>query len=190
MSPAMIPGWNKIKNYCFITLSSENIIVIVRYTFFNSNLQCFLDFFYFIAFTFFASILFFHYFSLTFTITTSLGWLWIHTWTELDKFLNCTLTFTFCTFLNVLTSFTIAIFAVSISLNFNVFHTTIVNLIESDLNFNKLWFGFSGTWFFLSSCSTKETENITESACSSRWASTLDTFLSIFVVKLSFLWIC
>lgn len=163
--------------------------MIVWNTFFNGDFQNFLYFFNFLSFAFLASILFFHDLSLTFTITTSLWWLRVHTWTKLDKFLNCTLTFAFGTFSYVLASFAIAVFTVSISFDLNFFHTTIVNFIESYFDFNELWLGFSGTSFSLSS-STKETENIAKSACSSRWTTTLNTFFSILIIKLPFLRIC
>ncbi len=98
------------------------------------------------------------------------------------------LSFTFCAFLNILSTFAIALLTVSIPFNFNILHASVVNFIKGNLDFNKLWLGLSWTgWSFGSS--SKETENVSKSASSSRWTTVLDAFLSILIVQLSFFWV-
>jgi hypothetical protein len=92
--------------------------------------------------------------------------------------------------LNILAAFTITGLAVSISFNVNILHASIVDFGQCDLNFNKLWLSLSGTHILLSSSPSEETENVAESSSSAWWTSILDTFLSIFIIQLSFLRIC
>jgi len=148
---------------------------------FNWNLQSLFYFFNFLSFACFTSVGLFHYLSFAFTVSTSLWTLSIHSRTELNKLFYNSSTFTFCTFLYIFTSFTITLFTISISLDFNVFHTSAINLVKRDFDFNKLWLCLLRTCILLSS-STEKAENITKSTTSS-WRSTiLNTLLSIFII--------
>ena len=106
----------------------------------------------------------------------------------MNKLFNDSSAFTLATFLDILTTLSIAFLAVSIPFDLDILHASDINIVECNFNFDKFWFGLFGTSLSLSTVE-EIAKNITESTTSSGWASILDTFLSIFIIQLSFLWV-
>lgn len=158
--------------------------MIVGYTLFDWNFKRLFYFLYLLSLACLASVGLFHYFALTPAICASLLGLSVHAGAQLHKFLDDSLAFAFCAFLYIFTSFSIAFLAVSVPLNFDIFHSANVHIIECDLNFNKLRFGLSGSSISLAS-STKEAAKDISHSTASRWSTVLNTFLAVFIIQLS-----
>ena len=107
----------------------------------------------------------------------------VHAWTQLDKLFDNSSTFALGTFLYVFASLAIAFLAVSVPFDFYVFHSANVDIVESDLDFNKLGLGFAGAGISLSS--TKEAAEDVAHSASSWGSAVLDTLFTVLVVELS-----
>ena len=150
------------------------------------NLQLSFFLFYFFPFTCFAPILLFHYFACCFTFTTFLTCLGVHSWTELNQFFHNSSSFTFCTLLNILPSFSITGFTVAITFELMFFHATIKDLSQSDFNVYQFRFSFFGAWWLFSL--VEEIKKV--EARSSRRTPIFYSLFTILIIQLPLLWIC
>ena len=101
----------------------------------------------------------------------------------MNKFFDNSSAFALGTFLYVFTSLTITLFAVSVPFDFDVFHSANVDIVEGDLDFNKLGLGLFGAGISLSSAE-EAAEDVAHSTAAWR-SAVLDTLLSILIVELS-----
>lgn len=111
----------------FVVLSSEDVIVLIRASWFNGYFELSFYLFDLVTLTDFASVLLFHQLSLSFTLSTLLTCLGVHSWAQLHKFFNNLSPFTFGAGLYVFPTLSITLLAVSGSFDFYLFHASTKN---------------------------------------------------------------
>jgi len=115
-------------SWILVTLPSEDIIMFMRASGLNAHIDHFLFFYNFLSQTLFASVLLIHNLSCCLTLWAMLLRLCVHTWTQLNKFLNYFFSFAFGTNLNIFSSFSLTFLTCSKSFVGYTFHCPIIYL--------------------------------------------------------------
>lgn len=170
--------------WSFVTLSGEDVVMEVRDTLFNCNLNSLRFLFNLVTLAAFASIFFLHDLTLPFTSVTLSLTLGVHSGAQLDELLDNTSALALGTLGDILASLAITFDTVSISVELDLFHTAVVHFVEGDFDLDKFWLGLFGASVSLAP-STEEAEHISEPASPSWSATVLNTFLSIVIIELS-----
>ena len=141
---------SSLYSWYLITFSMKSVIMRIWHSRLDNNLQCFLLSFYFFSITIFAFVFLLKDLTTRIAFFTSDLNLTVHSRSYLRQ-LDCnSLSFTSSALNNILTSLSITITADSISRYSYLFYFTCIDLLQSYLNFNKFWLGFSWTIIFLS----------------------------------------
>lgn len=159
---------NKISSktiWMFISFTWNYNFLLIRKSRWNNNINNFMNNLNLLSSTGFTLSSFVYYFSFTLTRRTWLLCLSIHTWSKLNHFNLYSLSFTFITSIDFLTSFSITFFTDFLSFSSDLQYTTFISLFQSYLFLSSSWSKLSLLFLSLLSWSTSKemTKNIIES---------------------------